>query len=63
MSSYTGCIDLDYHLDYAVLKALNRMRMNSPAIVVDPDSCGGNHERAGEYDRLTARKHGLGASA
>src|SRR5262249_4694587 len=29
---------LDYHLDYAVLRALNRMRVNSPSLVIDPFS-------------------------
>jgi ATP:ADP antiporter, AAA family len=46
---------LDYRLDFAVLKALNRMRMNSPGIVVDGEfvSAAIRKERE-EYDRLTS---------
>ena len=50
-----GLHRLDYHLDFAVLKALNRMRVNSPAIVVDGEfaSAAIRKERE-EYDRLTS---------
>jgi hypothetical protein len=46
---------LDYHLDYAVLKALNRMRMNWPEIVVNRNlvDIAISKERE-EYDQLAA---------
>src|SRR5262249_2971287 len=43
----------DYHLDYAVLKALNRMRVNYPKIVFDRDrAIGAIHTEREAYDRL-----------
>jgi AAA family ATP:ADP antiporter len=46
---------LDYHLDHAVMKALNRMRIDSPGIVVDAARVHRaiSKERE-EYDRLRA---------
>ena len=45
----------DYHVDYAILKALNRMRVNSPEIVIDPAvvraAINKEHE---EYEKLKA---------
>jgi len=44
---------LDFHLDYAVLKALNRLRMTSPDTVINPElvNVAINKERE-EYNRL-----------
>jgi ATP/ADP translocase len=44
---------LNYHLDYAVLKALNRMRVNWPEIIVDRDLVGAAIDREREeHDNL-----------
>src|SRR5262249_9194446 len=45
----------DHRLQYAILKALNRIRLNSPDIVIDPRlvRAAMTRERA-EYDRLRA---------
>jgi hypothetical protein len=46
---------LDYHLDYAVMRALNRLRVNSPELAIDTArvTMAITRERD-EYDRLSA---------
>src|SRR5207237_9980668 len=51
---------LDYERDYGVIKALNRMRVNSPGIVFDAASVTASiaTERS-EHDQLRSILHGL----
>jgi ATP/ADP translocase len=46
---------LDYHLDHAILKALNRMRVNSPGITIDSAVVrAAINKEHDEYERLKA---------
>jgi hypothetical protein len=46
---------LDYHLDYVVMKALNRLRINTPELAIDTERVTAAIAREREeYDRLSA---------